>query len=720
MNKTTTTYSVPEGRGGVLSEFDLRVSRFLTEDTARPPAFLLGAGLLFWGWQSELIFPAIIMGLLLEGARYSTVRWEFSSEDFNRIWTFCTLLFLASLVFAFTENDGPSTFAMLMQEPTLRAQSQAGSSSARTAASIIRWLPMVFFVFLGAQVYSTRQGVPLETISLILRRRWKRARKEGKPLPPSRSVDISWIFFGLCIFGASIQNTNRAAFFWGTCFLLGWALWSQKSVRYGFPTWAAVLAVAIGLGFVGQTGFGRLQRYIENMNARWWMQMSPRGGTDSGFSRTAMGRIGKLKLSQAIVVRLETEAGMKPPPLLREASYREFGGQVWRSAVPRNEMETMAPETNQTSWVLVPGRTNGAVVKISSYLPGSRGLLPLPNGTGKLEDLPVFLLYKNPLGAVFAEGPGLVVFHAIYSPGPTVDSAPDEVADLTIPELERAAVEAVAEEMGLQGLSQERKLARLREYFEENFSYSTYQREVIEGEHTPLTRFLLRDRKGHCEFFATAAVLLCRQAGIPARYAVGYAVHEGEKGKYVIRERDAHAWCLFWNEKGRWQDFDATPPSWVEVEGGTKTSVWRKIADGWSRLKYEFSKVRWGQSPLRTYLLYALVPILAFLFYRIVFRKRKRASAGGAARRQMVWPGLDSEFYELERRLVSRGLVREPHETMRRWLARASGDPRFSAAAEPFGRLLLLHYRYRFDPEGLTAAERGELEREARSWLQQV
>ena len=44
-------------------------------------------------------------------------------------------------------------------------------------------------------------------------------------------------------------------------------------------------------------------------------------------------------------------------------------------------------------------------------------------------------------------------------------------------------------------------------------------------EATPLADFLLRTRSGHCEYYATATVLLLRAAGIPARYAHANAVH---------------------------------------------------------------------------------------------------------------------------------------------------------------------------------------------------
>ena len=36
----------------------------------KPPPFLLGAALLFWGWQSDLLVPGIVMATVLEGARF--------------------------------------------------------------------------------------------------------------------------------------------------------------------------------------------------------------------------------------------------------------------------------------------------------------------------------------------------------------------------------------------------------------------------------------------------------------------------------------------------------------------------------------------------------------------------------------------------------------------------------------------------------------------------
>ncbi len=115
----------------------------------RTPPLLIGATLLFWGAMTGFLIPAMLMALVIEGARLIKVRWDFSDEDCTRIWTFCTLLFLASAVYAFTTNEGPADFRGLLQNPNFATQRNAGVASARTAASLIRWVPMIFFLFVA-------------------------------------------------------------------------------------------------------------------------------------------------------------------------------------------------------------------------------------------------------------------------------------------------------------------------------------------------------------------------------------------------------------------------------------------------------------------------------------------------------------------------------------------------------------------------------------------
>jgi protein-glutamine gamma-glutamyltransferase len=200
---------------------------------------------------------------------------------------------------------------------------------------------------------------------------------------------------------------------------------------------------------------------------------------------------------------------------------------------------------------------------------------------------------------------------------------------------------------------------------------------------------------------------------------VGYAVHEASGKQYVVRQRDAHAWCQVWNPtRGTWQDFDTTPASWAEVEA-QHASPMQFLSDCWSRLVFEFARFRWGQTHLRQYLLWGLAPVLAVLLYQIVFRSRRqnRAPNPDGAGARTAWPGLDSEFYQVERKLVARGAVRQPGEPLSAWLLRISSDPGLAGVRHPLRELLALHYRYRFDPEGLSQTDREALRRESRGCL---
>jgi len=79
--------------------------------------------------------------------------------------------------------------------------------------------------------------------------------------------------------------------------------------------------------------------------------------------------------------------------------------------------------------------------------------------------------------------------------------------------------------------------------------------------------------------------------------------------------------------------------------------------------------------------------------------------------------GDDSEFYAVERRLSELGFARPPAEPLPRWLDAVREAPRPDVATAALPSLLALHYRYRFDPDGLTDAERGRLRAEAERWL---
>lgn len=686
----------------------------------KPPPFLMGAALLFWGWQTGFLFVGAAMGVVLETARWVKLRWEFSDDDFSRIWTFCTVLFLAAAIYAFTSDNAIGEIRDLLQQPNFLAQRNVGTASARTAAALCRWVPILFFLFIAAQTYSSREGVPIRTLSLILSARWNKAKRLGRPLPAEKSVNISYPYFGICLMSASFHVSEDASFFWGLAALVSWALWKHRSRRYHWALWATALLLALGTGYAGQRGLTRLQVYLGNLNPPWLFNFN-RHRMDPIQTRTELGSIGRLETSGKIVIRLEAKQG-PAPPLLREASYRIYKGTTWYSETTETDFQKVN-ETNETTYVLLPDKPYRSIANIGCYLAGGKALLPLPTGTSKLQDLSAYILQKSGLGAVLDEGPGLVVFDALFGPGKTIDEPPGDF-DLSVPLREAPALDKIVDQLHLKGQNANAVAATLTRFFTDNFSYSLWQSPVAlrHTNETPLTRFLLRSHRGHCEYFATAGTLLLRAAGIPARYAVGWAVHESSGEKYVIRERDAHAWCLVWDaESQTWRDCDFTPGSWVREES-ERASPFEFLSDWWSTAEFELSKFRWGQTHLRKYLLWSLAPILGILLFQILSGNRRRSNRGSPRRlpESLAWPGRDSEFYQLERRLASRGLARHAGEPLSDWLRRALQDPALADLRSQLQDLLRLHYRYRFDPNGLDSAERERLRQEVSLCLSEV
>ena len=90
---------------------------------------------------------------------------------------------------------------------------------------------------------------------------------------------------------------------------------------------------------------------------------------------------------------------------------------------------------------------------------------------------------------------------------------------------------------------------------------------------------MFENKKGYCTYFASAATMLLRQAGIPARYVEGYSFVTDElKGeetgyqyndmgftlgeaeyKFEVPDSCAHAWVQVYFENIGWINFDPTP-----------------------------------------------------------------------------------------------------------------------------------------------------------------
>ncbi len=72
--------------------------------------------------------------------------------------------------------------------------------------------------------------------------------------------------------------------------------------------------------------------------------------------------------------------------------------------------------------------------------------------------------------------------------------------------------------------------------------------------------FLFDLKKGYCDYYATAMVVLARAAGVPARLVIGYAsgTYDMYNARYVVTEADAHAWVEVYFPTYGWVEFEPT------------------------------------------------------------------------------------------------------------------------------------------------------------------
>ena len=653
----------------------------------RTPPLLLSASLLFWGWQTGLLHWAVLMAILFEGSRLVKWRLDLSPSDFNRVSDLCTVLVLGMFIYHYASQRSPNAIVILVQ-----------------------WLPLALLPILMAQVYSTSERIEVNSLFLVFRR--KKA-KEDKIL--QRTVNLTYPYFGLCILSASAANLKTPWFYGGLLFLSGWALWSVRSRRFSPFIWLTLLGFIGFAGYMGHLGLHGLQKTLENRALGWFSSLT-RESADPYRARTAIGDVGTLKLSDSILFRVDMDRPHKHI-LLREATYTTYHRSAWFARHSR--FKALESERDGSTWKIHPEREGGRTISVSAPLKGGKGMLKLPNGTFRVAQLPALKMKVNQFGDLkVVEGPGLINYQTHFRPGGSVDNAPNE-ADLIVPEKERESIERVMGSLQLSSKSPGEVLNTLAAYFGENFEYSL---KLDRGKHvsTPLGDFLLHRRSGHCEYFATATVLLLRAAGVPTRYATGYAVHEFSQleNRYIVRSRHAHAWTLVYVD-GAWRDFDTTPVAWVTEEADA-ASFLEPLYDLMSWCMFKFSSWRWSEREggISKHMGWLLIPLILLLARRLYGRNRVRRQELKEEMkvRERSRPGMDSEFYLIEKKLTDLGYVRHLGETLSAWVKRIEGESP-AHATQVLQSILSLHYRYRFDPQGITPEERSALKSTANAWL---
>jgi hypothetical protein len=118
----------------------------------------------------------------------------------------------------------------------------------------------------------------------------------------------------------------------------------------------------------------------------------------------------------------------------------------------------------------------------------------------------------------------------------------------------------LAKEITAKGNSTLEKASLVEVYLKRNYKY-TLSLTWRPGPQ-PVSTFLFDAKSGHCEYFASAMVILLRAAGIPTRLINGFQMGEYNPvgGDYIVRQSDAHTWTEVYVPGRGWVEFDPTPP----------------------------------------------------------------------------------------------------------------------------------------------------------------
>ena len=248
------------------------------------------------------------------------------------------------------------------------------------------------------------------------------------------------------------------------------------------------------------------------------------------------------------------------------------------------------------------------------------------------------------------------------------------------------------------------KIAAVIDWLRSGHSYTTRPPERPPGV-DPVDDFLFRQPAGHCEFFASATVLLLRAAGVPARYVTGFRGGEWNPiGGYVaVRGERAHAWAEAFVAGVGWTRVDATPPAEALPPAGRLEATSDALDFFWSRwiVGYDLGRQRdlahqawhglghFGPGAPLGQILIALVLGTALTAVGFAARRRRRrrahglrpgAAAGGTVVRAPREEGAVDWLYRRTLGRLSRlGWPRRPNETPHEYAARLRATGPFAA-----------------------------------------
>jgi transglutaminase-like putative cysteine protease len=318
----------------------------------------------------------------------------------------------------------------------------------------------------------------------------------------------------------------------------------------------------------------------------------------SGFSdRVMLGELGRIRLDPSTALRVDTLKGPAPRPenaYWRGLALDHFDGRAWSVTPDSREFVIGSSEMGLAVGVATRGpRLVQRLIRepvVSGVLFSAGRVLHVRGAVGRVERDVNGGLYAFPTAG---ERVAYVATSAIELPSEAMLEAdhaevPRESGTrfLQLPALsERVAAMARAVSRGLG--SDAARVRAIEQHLRKTGRYTdsppTHGSETV----SPVESFLLDRTEGHCEYFASAMVVLLRSLGIPARLVNGFAGGEPNDilGFTELRQSDAHTWVEVHYADAGWVRYDPTPPD-LRLAGAHALSANDRFAELQSALEF--------------------------------------------------------------------------------------------------------------------------------------
>ena len=512
------------------------------------------------------------------------------------------------------------------------------------------------------------------------------------------------------------------------------ALWSSTLLSAG-PLWSRRALVALALTLVptvalaaaGVIGLPSLQPRVERAVASAFAE----GTTGlSGMSR--LGEFSELALSRRRVLDLQTSLPAGGEWRVPSEVFTAFDGQRWKPSpgTGRGSVLKPAPVPSAASSLLegigawfevVPSEIPAVELRVTQADVRSWPLV-LPRGlVAVTADAP--LLTLDPFGLPRRpEGSPLTLYGALWTDWPSPVHEPLDAAEkaeaLVLPPRLDPRVAVLARELSAATAGPRQRIEATVRYLQGAYRYTLAPGAFHSDD--ALAEFLFEKKAGYCEYFASAAVVLLRLQGVPARFVKGLAVgpHTDQGGGlHVVRESDAHAWIEAWVPGEGGVESDPTPPAQLAASRPRPSAIsqWSErlraaLSSAWTRItaRGPMAFLRWflgrvaefAESAAREpggWLAFVAFAGLAWLWRVVRALKRRRKRPVRGAFDESVPPDLRVLLRGLEKQWARAGCAR-PHWRgllEHAWnLTASAGSPALAPALVSVGPEIVQAYYY--------------------------